>query len=119
MKTIAEFINESKTEKTRTTLGGFYQWAVEGIEPDGKISAHDILADDCATLLDNGWFEYFDDNDPEQADEDIAEFVKANLNAKIVVISKEEHPGQWSVSFDLNGQTYTMGSNLPFGDMNF
>lgn len=48
------------------TIEDFYQWACAGEMPNGKADVSIINPEDCEGLLDNGWFDNFDDSDPKK-----------------------------------------------------
>ena len=69
MKNLKEFITEGKKHIDRTTIGDFAKWACLGELPDGKDGK--VEPEDCEGLLDNGWFDNFDDSDPKKTCKEI------------------------------------------------
>lgn len=114
MKNLKEFITEGQKHIDRATIGDFAKWACLGELPDGKDGK--VEPEDCEGLLDNGWFDNFDDSDPKKACKEIADFLNNNWNENIKVISKET-PNDWEVSFKLNGKEYVAAFVDYFGDL--
>ena len=117
MKNLKQFILEGKKHIDTATVADFYQWYCTGQLPDGKAEKSIIDDEDCQGLLDNGWFEHFDDSDIKGRKE-IAEWFKKNWDKQIKVTSQET-PNDWEVSFELNGKTYVAASTTYFGDTDF
>ena len=113
MKNLKEFITEGQKHIDRSTIGDFAKWACLGELPDGKDGK--VEPEDCEGLLDNGWFDNFDDSDPEKACKEIAEFFKKNWDENIKVTSQET-PNDWEISFTLNGEEYVFACQTYFGD---
>ena len=115
MRDLKQFILENKQHKDTATLADFYQWACAGEMPDGKADVSIINPEDCEGLLDNGWFDNFDDSDPEKACKEIAEFFKKNWD-KTIKVTSEETPNDWEISFKLDGKEYVAAFVTYFGD---
>jgi hypothetical protein len=115
MKNLKDFILEGKKHVDTATVADFYQWACAGEMPDGKADVSIINPEDCKGLLDNGWFDNFDDSDVDKACKEIVEFFKKNWDKTIKVIS-EETPNDWEVSFKLNNTEYVAAFLTYFGD---
>ena len=115
MKDLKQFILESKKHIDPATVADFYQWACAGEMPNGKADVSIINPEDCEGLLDNGWFDNFDDSDPKKACKEIAEFFKKNWDENIKVTSQET-PNDWEISFTLNGEEYVFACQTYFGD---
>ena len=115
MKDLKQFILESKKHVDSATVADFYQWACAGEMPNGKADVSIINPEDCESLLDNGWFDNFDDSDPKKACKEIAEFFKKNWDENIKVTSQET-PNDWEISFTLNGEEYVFACQTYFGD---
>lgn len=111
MKSIKDYILESKKFVDQTTIGDFAKWACLAQMPDGKEGK--VEAEDCEDLLANGWFEYFDENSGLQ---DIADFLNKNWNENIKVTS-EETPNDWEISFTFDGKEYTAAYMRRYGDL--
>lgn len=114
MKNLKEFITEGQKHIDRATIGDFVKWACLGELPDGKDGK--VEPEDCEGLLDNGWFDNFDDSDPKKACKEIADFLNNNWNENIKVTSKETS-NDWEVSFKLNGKEYVAAFVDYFGDL--
>lgn len=113
MKDIKTYIIEGKKHVDQSTIGDFAKWACLGEMPDGKPGK--VEPEDCEGLLDNGWFDNFDDSNPEAACKEIAKFLNDNWNENIKVTSKET-PNDWEISFEFDGQTYLACFLSYFGD---
>lgn len=113
MKDLKQFILEGKKHVDQATVGDFAKWACLGEMPDGKSGK--VEPEDCQGLLDNGWFNNFDDSYPDKACKAIAKFLNDNWDENIKVTS-EETPNDWEVSFSLNNKTYTAAFVSYFGD---
>ena len=103
MKSLKEFITEGKKHVDPATIGDFAKWACLGEMPDGKEGK--VESEDCEGLLDNGWFDNFDDSDPKKACKEIADFLNNNWNENIRVTSKETS-NDWEISFNFKGKEY-------------
>lgn len=114
MKTIKQFILESKKHVDTATLADFYQWYCGGEAPDGKADTSIINPEDCEGLLDSGWFDHFDDSDPEKGCKEIAEFFKKNWDKQIKVTSTDIG-NCWSISFKLDGKVFDCDAINYFG----
>ena len=115
MKDLKQFILEAKKHVDTATVGDFYQWACHGEMPNGKLEADKINPDECQGILDNGWFDNFDDSDSEKACKEIAEFFKKNWD-KTIKVTSEETPNDWEISFKLDGKEYVAAFVTYFGD---
>lgn len=113
MKDLKQFILESKKHIDQATVGDFAKWACLGEMPDGKPGK--VKPKNCQGLLDNGWFNNFDDSDPDKARKAIAKFLNDNWDENIKVTSTETS-NDWEVSFSLNNKTYTAAFVSYFGD---
>lgn len=114
MKDIRQFILEGKNREKyvdRATVGDFAKWACFGEMPDGKPGK--VEPKDCQSLIDNGWFDYFDDS--EKGLIDAAKFLNDNWEKNIKVISQET-PNDWEISFKLDGKEYVAAFITYFGD---
>jgi hypothetical protein len=114
MKDLKQFILEGQEKTKRTSVAAFYQWACYGEKPNGKLGTDKINPDDCQGLLDGGWFDNFDDSDPEKACKEIAKWFKDNWYKGITVTSQET-PNDWEISFKLDGKEYTAAFEIYFG----
>ena len=114
MKDLKQFILEGKKHVDTATVGDFYQWACYGEMPNGKLESDKINPDECQGLLDCGWFDNFDDSDPEKACKEIAEFFKKNWD-KTIKVTSEETPNDWEISFKLDGKEYAAAFEIYFG----
>ena len=117
MKELKQFINEARKHVDIATVGDFYQWACGGVMPDGKAEASIIKPDECMGLFDNGWFEEFDDEDPNKGCKKIADWFKQNWDKNIKVTSEYGPNGGWEVSFKLDGKEYVCDFMTYFGDI--
>lgn len=115
MKNLKEFILEGKQQKhvDTATVADFYQWYCAGEMPDGKADTSIINDEDCQGLLDNGWFDHFDDSDTKGC-KDIAEWFKKNWDKQIKVTSIDIG-NCWSISFELDNKTYDCDAMNYFG----
>ena len=114
MKDLKQFILEGKKHVDTATVADFYQWACLNELPDGKCDKKCIKDGDVIGLLDNGWFDNFDDSDPKKACKEIAEFFKKNWDETIKVTSQET-PNDWEISFKLDGEEYSAAFVNYFG----
>ena len=105
MKHLKDFILEGKKHIDTVSVADFYQWACAGEMPNGKADPSIINAEDIEPIIDNGWFEIFDDDDTVEAAKKAAEWFKKNWNKNIKVKSIET-PNDWEVSFKLDGQEF-------------
>ena len=101
-------IYESKHHVDTAQVKDFYQWACAGEMPDGKAEKDIINADDCEGLLDNGWFDNFEDT------KEIADWFKKNWEEQIKVKS-DETPNDWEVSFKLGKDKFAAAFLTYFG----
>ena len=115
MKDLKQFILEGKKHVDTATIGDFYQWACAGEMPDGKAEQSIINPEDCVGLLDNGWFDHFDDENTEKGCKDIAEFFTKNWD-KTIKVTSEETSNDWEISFKLDGKEYVAAFVTYFGD---
>jgi len=115
MKNLKQFILEGKQHVDTASVADFYQWACAGEMPNGKAEQSIINPEDCEGLLDNGWFDHFDDENTEKGCKDIAEFFKKNWNKQIKVVSIDMG-NTWEVSFKLDGKEYSADFMSYFGD---
>ena len=76
MKALKQFILESKKQIDPATVAEFYQWACAGEMPNGKADVSIINPEDCEGLLDNGWFDNFDDSDPKKLVKKLQNFLR-------------------------------------------
>ena len=104
MKDLKKFILESRNHVDNATIGDFAKWACLGELPDGK-PGKITNPEDCEGLLDNGWFDNFDDENYEKGCKDIMNFLNDNWGENIKITSHET-PNDWEISFDFNGKTY-------------
>ena len=114
MKDLKKFILESRNHIDNATIGDFAKWACLGELPDGK-PGKITNPEDCEALLDNGWFDNFDDENYEKGCKDIMDFLNDNWDENIKITSHET-PNDWEISFDFNGKTYTAAFMTYFGD---
>ena len=114
MKDLKQFILEGKKHVDTATVADFYQWACAGEMPNGKAEQSIINPEDCQGLLDNGWFDNFDDSDSKKGCKEIAEFFKKNWDKTIKITSKET-PNDWEISFKLDGKEYIAAYLTYFG----
>ena len=114
MKSITKFIKESKDQIVPATVGDFAKWACLGEEPDGK-PGQITDPESCEGLLDNGWFNYFDDEHYEKGCKDIMNFLNDNWD-KPITITSHKTPNDWEVSFELDGKEYVAAFLNPFGE---
>lgn len=112
MKDITRFILESQKHVDTATIGDFAKWACLGEMPDGKEG--EVKPEDCQSILDNGWFDYFDDSDSNKACKEIAKFLNDNWDEPIKVKSVET-PNDWEVSFKFAGKEYVAAFTTYFG----
>ncbi len=115
MKSLKNFILEDKKHVDTATVADFYKWACLGELPSGKYDKTTIKPENCEGLLDNGWFDNFDDTDRKKGCKDIAEWFKKNWDRNIKVTS-EPTPNDWEVWFELDGETYLAAFITYFGD---
>ena len=113
MKDLKQFILESKKHVDQATVGDFAKWACLGEMPDGKDGK--VEPKDCQGLLDNGWFDNFDDSDPDKACKEIAKFLNDNWDKNIKVTS-QENTNDWKISFKLDGKEYIAAFMSYFDD---
>lgn len=118
MKDLKQFLLESKKHIDQATVADFYQWSCCGEAPTGDLNKNVINAEDIEMLIDNGWFNVFNDEDTTIAAKKAADWFKKNWTENIKVES-EETPNDWEVSFELNGTTYSAAFTTYFGDTNF
>lgn len=111
MKNIRQFILEGKKRIDQATIGDFAKWACLGEMPDGKTGK--VEPEDCQVLIDNGWFDYFDDSG--KGLKDVAKFLNDNWD-KNIKITSQEMPNDWEVSFKLDGKEYAAAFITYFGD---
>jgi len=109
MKDIINYLLESNVEKKNSTVGDFVKWACLGSIND---KATKIEPDDCQSLLDNGWDEYFSDS------KEISEFINKNWKENVKIISKKTYGG-WDVSMSLDGKEYTAGFSVKYLDSEY
>lgn len=108
MKNLVDFILEGKKKHVdQATIGDFAKWACLGEMPDGKEGK--VTAEDCEGLVDNGWFDNFEDG------KEAAEFINKNWNENIKVKSQET-PNDWEISFKFKGKEYSAAFMSYFGD---
>ena len=115
MKDLKQFILEGKKHIDTATIADFYQWACMGELPNGKADKSLINAEDIENLIDNGWFEIFDDEDTIEAAKKAAEWFKNNWD-KTIKITSEETSNDWEISFKLDGKEYIAAFLTYFGD---
>lgn len=115
LRTYTQFLLEGKKHVDQATIGDFAKWACLGQMPDGKSGK--VEPKDCQALLDNGWFDNFDDSNPDKACKEIAKFLNDNWDENIKVTSKET-PNDWEISFWMNDEEYVVALTTYFGDLN-
>ena len=114
MKNLKQFIIEGKKHVDTASIGDFAKWACLGEMPDGKEGK--VKPEDCEGLLNNGWFDNFDDSDPKKACEEIAKFLNNNWD-KTIKVTSQETGNDWEISFVLDGKTYVAAFMSYFGDV--
>lgn len=111
MKDIKTFILEGKKRTFKGTVGDFATWACLCEDPKQKKDKETISPEDVQGIMDNGWFDNFDD-DCKAA----AKFLNDNWDKEITIVSQET-PNDWEVSFELDGKEYVAVFMSYFGDM--